>query len=79
MIPSRFEVISEIPLLSSGKIDRKRLPEPIFQKDLSENKTIGDTNIEISPDYGSQFLEWEPSVQKTISLNWVVTLCSHHR
>jgi non-ribosomal peptide synthetase-like protein len=46
MIPSRFEMISEIPLLSSGKIDRKRLPEPFFQKDLSENKTNGDTTIE---------------------------------
>jgi non-ribosomal peptide synthetase-like protein len=32
MVPSRFEIINEIPLLSSGKIDRKRLPEPEFDK-----------------------------------------------
>jgi non-ribosomal peptide synthetase-like protein len=34
MVPSRFEVISEMPLLPSGKIDRKRLPEPKFDKEL---------------------------------------------
>ena len=37
MIPSRFEVISEIPLLASGKIDRNRLPEPHFQQDALPN------------------------------------------
>ena len=46
MIPSRFEIINEIPLLSSGKIDRKRLPEPLFHKDLSEYRTTGDSNID---------------------------------
>jgi non-ribosomal peptide synthetase-like protein len=33
MVPSRFETISAIPLLPSGKIDRKALPEPEFERE----------------------------------------------
>jgi len=43
MIPSRFEEIKEIPLLASGKIDRKRLPEPQFQKLDSASHQTGDS------------------------------------
>lgn len=46
MIPSRFEVINEIPLLASGKIDRKRLPEPEFIKNLFNNKSPHTTTEE---------------------------------
>src|SRR6185312_11044030 len=30
MVPGLFEIIDELPLLQSGKIDRKHLPEPTF-------------------------------------------------
>jgi D-alanine--poly(phosphoribitol) ligase subunit 1 len=35
MMPNHFEMISEIPLTSSGKADRKALPEPVLQLGLS--------------------------------------------
>jgi non-ribosomal peptide synthetase-like protein len=53
MIPSRFEVIPEIPLLTSGKLDRKQLPEPEFHKEPVQKKTGNDSNI----DYITQL--WE--------------------
>ena len=46
MIPSRFEVINEIPLLPSGKIDRKQLPDPTFEKEPVQKKRIHRTTEE---------------------------------
>lgn len=33
MVPGLFEIIPELPLLQSGKIDRKHLPEPTFHQE----------------------------------------------
>jgi len=47
MIPSRFEVVDKIPLLPSGKIDRKGLREPQFGKETTQKKHIPHTTVEL--------------------------------
>ena len=36
MVPAAFEVIEEFPLLSSGKINRRALPEPQFNRPTTD-------------------------------------------
>lgn len=41
MVPSFFEIVTEIPMLSSGKVDRNRLPKPNIYHDAIQKNYVG--------------------------------------
>jgi acyl-CoA synthetase (AMP-forming)/AMP-acid ligase II/acyl carrier protein len=58
MIPAYFVHMEKIPLTSNGKIDRKKLPDPLYQR----------------PRIGTDYLEPRTQLEKTIAEIWAEVL-----
>jgi amino acid adenylation domain-containing protein len=48
MLPSMYIHVPEMPLTNSGKLDRKKLPAPLFKSDLPKTKETNITSLESS-------------------------------
>ena len=55
MVPSYFVIVEKLPLTSSGKIDRKALPEPVYSSQISYTAPRDKTEILISEIWSQLF------------------------